>query len=81
MLCAPVQDDTGHARVLGLSEKKEELYLLRMEVQGFEGLVVEGMQELLRRKAVCSALLIAACAFGEACCEERAGSAPSLALH
>ena len=62
MLCAPLQDDTGHVRVIGLSEKKEELYLLRMEVQGFEGLVVEGMQELLRRKAVRPALLIAGCA-------------------
>ena len=80
MLAAPVQDDAGHARVIGLAEKKEELYLLRMEVQGFEGLVVEGMQELLRRKAVRPALLIAGCELGEACCEEHAGSAPSLEL-
>ena len=78
---APLQDDSGHARVIGLSEKKEELYLLRMEVQGFEGLVVEGMQELLRRKAVRPALLIAVCELGEACCEEHAGSAPSLSSH
>ena len=61
MRAAPLQDDAGHARVIGLSEKKEELYLLRMEVQGFEGLVVEGMQELLRRKAVRPAVLVAGC--------------------
>ena len=80
MLAAPLQDDAGHARVIGLSEKKEELYLLRMEVQGFEGLVVEGMQELLRRKAVRPALLIAACDIGEACCQEHVGRASSLEL-
>ena len=69
MPAAPAQDDAGHARVIGLAEKKEELYLLRVEVQGFEGLVVEGMQELLRRKAVRPALLIPACADMAACCE------------
>lgn len=49
---ACAQDDTGHAREVGLQERKEELYMVRVEVQGFEGLVVEGMQQLLRRKQV-----------------------------
>ena len=47
-----MQDDTGHAREVGLQDRKEELYMVRIEVQGFEGLVVEGMQQLLRRKQV-----------------------------
>ena len=48
----PAQDDTGHLREVGLQDRKEELYMVRVEVQGFEGLVVEGMQQLLRRKQV-----------------------------
>ena len=47
-----MQDDTGHAREVGLQDRKEELYMVRVEVQGFEGLVVDGMQQLLRRKQV-----------------------------
>lgn len=47
-----VQDDSGHSREVGLQERKEELYMVRADVQGFEGLVVEGMQQLLRRKQV-----------------------------
>lgn len=48
----PAQDDTGHLREVGLQDRKEELYMVRVEVQGFEGLVVEGMQQLLRHKQV-----------------------------
>lgn len=51
-----MQDDTGHAREVGLQDRKEELYMVRVEVQGFEGLVVDGMQQLLRRKQVGSSL-------------------------
>ncbi len=39
-------------REVGLQDRKEELYMVRVDVQGFEGLVVEGMQQLLRRKQV-----------------------------
>ena len=53
----PVQDDAGHLREVGLQDRKEELYMVRVEVQGFEGLVVEGMQQLLRRKQVSHGLL------------------------
>ncbi len=56
-----VQDDTGHAREIGLQDRKEELYMVRVEVQGFEGLVVEGMQQLLRRKQVSLSLLQGGC--------------------
>ena len=51
-ISVPAQDDTGHLREVGLQDRKEELYMVRVEVQGFEGLVVEGMQQLLRRKQV-----------------------------
>lgn len=53
----PAQDDVGHLREVGLQDRKEELYMVRVEVQGFEGLVVEGMQQLLRRKQVSHGLL------------------------
>lgn len=39
-------------REIGLQDRKEELYMVRVEVQGFEGLVIEGMQQLLKRKQV-----------------------------
>ncbi len=42
----------GHLREVGLQDRKEELYMVRVEVQGFEGLVVQGMQQLLKRKQV-----------------------------
>ena len=39
-------DDMGHVQETRLQDRREELYMVPVEVQGFEGLVVEGMQQL-----------------------------------